>query len=102
MLFIVNRNNAISIIRTNSLIGTNFFLSGTGLFGLARMYCTTFSMRPITIVALQESEENVRYIMDSVINTETSIIEETGLDLTRGKAQVEIIRSQFDTKMPNC
>ena len=56
-------------------------------------------MRPITIVALHESDENVRFIMDSVINTETSIIEETGLDLTRGKAQVEIIRSQFDTKM---
>ena len=60
---------------------------------------STFSMRPIAIVALQESDENVSFIMDSVINTETSIIEETGLDLTRGKAQVEIIRSQFDTKM---
>ena len=59
---------------------------------------STFSMRPIAIVALQESDENVRFIMDSVINTETSIIEETGIDDTRGKAQVEIIRSQFDTK----
>ena len=42
MLLILNRNNAISLIRTNSLIGTNYFLSGTGLFGLPRMYCTGF------------------------------------------------------------
>ena len=27
------------------------------------------------------------------------MIEETGLDLTRGKTQVEIIWTQFDTKM---
>ena len=37
--------------------------------------------------------------MNSVINSETSIIEETGLDLRNSKAHVEIIRSQFDTKM---
>ena len=33
VLLILNINNAISLIKTNS------FLSGAGLFGLARMYC---------------------------------------------------------------
>ena len=47
MLLILNRNNAISLIRTNSLIGTNSFLCGTGLFGLARMYCILFIFQVI-------------------------------------------------------
>ena len=33
-------NNVTSLIRTNSLIGTDFFKIWTPLFGLARVYCT--------------------------------------------------------------
>ena len=39
MLFILHRINVTSLIRTNSLIGTDFFGIGTPLFGLARVYC---------------------------------------------------------------
>ena len=37
--------------------------------------------------------------MDSLINQETSTIEECGLILHNDHAEVKIIRSQFDTKM---
>ena len=55
-------------------------------------------MRPIAIVALQESDENVRFIMDSVLILKHPL-SKTGLDLTKSKSQVVIIRSQYDTKM---
>ena len=56
-------------------------------------------MRPISILALQENDENVRFLMDRIINSETSDIEATGLELTLGNAKVEIVRTQFDSKM---
>ena len=37
--------------------------------------------------------------MDSLINQDTSTIEESGLSLRNGHAEVKIIRSHFDTKM---
>ena len=37
---ILYRINVTSLIRTNSVISTNFFELGTPLFGLARVYCT--------------------------------------------------------------
>ena len=58
-----------------------------------------FSMRPISILALLENDENVLFLMDRIINSETSDIEATGLELTLGNAKVEIVRTQFDSKM---
>ena len=56
-------------------------------------------MRPISILALQENDENVQFHMDCIINCETSDIEATGLELPLGNAKVEIVRTQFDSKM---
>ena len=61
MLLILNRNNAISLIRTNSLIGTNYFLSGTGLFGLARMYCIVYNQHFCRI------DKNMQHIRNKII-----------------------------------
>ena len=44
-------------------------------------------------------KKNVKFFMDSLINQETSTIEESGLSLRNGHAEVNIIRSHFDTKM---
>ena len=56
--------------------------------------------RPVTILALPENEVNVKFLFDSLINTESSLIEESGLLLQHGCAKVTIIRSHFDTKWP--
>ena len=40
VLLNLHRNYVTSLIRTNSLIGTDFFKIWTPLFGLARVYCT--------------------------------------------------------------
>ena len=58
-----------------------------------------YSTRPVTILALPENEVNVKFLFDSLINTESSLIEESGLLLQHGCAKVTIIRSHFDTKM---
>ena len=58
-----------------------------------------FSIRPVAILALQENEDNIRYLMDRLINRESTQIVEDGLELTSGICQVEIQRSQLDGKM---
>ncbi|KAI6648319.1 hypothetical protein LOD99_12128 [Oopsacas minuta] len=58
-----------------------------------------FCTRPVALLALPENEESVKFLMDSLINNETSTIEESGLCLHNGNAEVKIIRSHFDTKM---
>ncbi|KAI6651332.1 Dna-mediated transposase [Oopsacas minuta] len=58
-----------------------------------------FCTRPVALLALPENEESVKFLMDSLRNNETSTIEESGLCLHNGNAEVKIIRSHFDTKM---
>ncbi|KAI6656148.1 hypothetical protein LOD99_1481 [Oopsacas minuta] len=58
-----------------------------------------FCTRPVALLALRENEESVKFLMDSLINNETSTIEESGLCLHNGNAEAKIIRSHFDTKM---
>ena len=60
MLFIVN-NSAIS------LIGTNFFLSGTGPFGLARMYCIEIG-RSFCAKGVHRRLENTKLIALSIFS----------------------------------
>lgn len=56
---------------------------------------STFSIRPITILSLPENSENVKFLMDTLINNETRDIKENGLHLFNGNcAQVDIIRTQ--------
>ncbi|KAI6661839.1 hypothetical protein LOD99_9791 [Oopsacas minuta] len=49
-----------------------------------------FSIRPVAILALQENEDNIRYLMDTLINKESTEITEKGLELTSGFCEVEI------------
>ena len=56
-------------------------------------------MRPVALLALCESEENVKFLMDTTINTETQILQSTGVQLKEGKVNVNITRCLFDTKM---
>ncbi|KAI6647405.1 hypothetical protein LOD99_12401 [Oopsacas minuta] len=59
-----------------------------------------FSIRPITILALQENLENVGFLMSIMVNKETEYIENDGLNLINGiTASVQILRSQIDGKM---
>ncbi|KAI6651422.1 hypothetical protein LOD99_5229 [Oopsacas minuta] len=58
-----------------------------------------FCTGPVTLLALPENEESVKFLMDSLINNETSTIEESGLCLHNSNAEVKIIRSHFDIKM---
>ena len=58
-----------------------------------------FSIRPVAILALQENEDNIRYLLDTLINKESTQITENGLELTNGFCEVEIQRSQLDGKM---
>ncbi|KAI6651416.1 hypothetical protein LOD99_5223 [Oopsacas minuta] len=58
-----------------------------------------FSIRPVAILALQENEDNIRYLIDTLINKESTEITEKGLELTNVFCEVEIQRSQLDGKM---
>ncbi|KAI6660554.1 hypothetical protein LOD99_14138 [Oopsacas minuta] len=56
-------------------------------------------LRLVAILALQENEDNIRYLMDTLINKESTEITVKGLELTSGFCEVEIQRSQLDGKM---
>ena len=58
-----------------------------------------YSTRPVTILAQPENEVNVKFLFDSMIDAETSLIEVSGLSLENGHADLTMIRSHFDTKM---
>ena len=48
---------------------------------------------------MTENEENVRFLMDSyIINTETTDIEQKGLELELGFVKVKVLRTMFDGK----
>ena len=48
---------------------------------------------------MKESEENVRFLMETFINPETKLIEQDGIDLPQGLVKVKVYRSMFDGKM---
>ena len=58
-----------------------------------------FQIRPVALIAMKESEENVKYLMDTNINPETTMIEEDSINLLQGQVRVKVIRSMFDGKM---
>ena len=58
-----------------------------------------FQIRPIALVAMKENEENVRFLMNSYINRETTEIEDKELELEQGLVKVKVIRTMFDGKM---
>ena len=58
-----------------------------------------FALRPVALLALSESEENVRFLMDSTINSETKYLKSNGIQTKAGRINIEITRCLFDTKM---
>ena len=55
--------------------------------------------RPVVLISLKENIDNVQLLMNELINPHTSIIEDSGLDISTGHVNVRIIRSLFDSKM---
>ena len=58
-----------------------------------------FCFRPVALIALIEEYSSVKLIMDTIVNPQTDHIIQDGLSLIGSHAQVEIVRSLFDTKM---
>ena len=56
-------------------------------------------MRPVALLALGESEENVKFLMDGTINSESKLLRSIGVKLTTGVINIDITRCLFDTKM---
>ena len=56
-------------------------------------------MRPISLICQKENEENVKFILDTIINPEVTLIEKEGIILPNGQIIVEIKRTMFDGKM---
>ena len=58
-----------------------------------------FAARPIALVCQKENYENVKFIMENMINAETSELESMGLQFPEGKVNISISRSMFDEKV---
>ena len=58
-----------------------------------------FAMRPVALLALGESEENVNFLMDTTINSETKLLHSSRVELPTGVVNIDITRCFFDTKM---
>ena len=58
-----------------------------------------FGVRPISLICKKENEENVKFILDTIINPEVSVIEQEGISLPNGQIIVQIKRTMFDGKM---
>ena len=57
-----------------------------------------FTVRPLSIFAVPENEDNVRFLMEN-INFETEYIQTNGFELPQGKCNVRVERAMFDSKM---
>ena len=55
--------------------------------------------RAVFLKTLKENIDNVQLLMNKLINLQTSIIEDSALDISGGHVNVRIIRSLFDSKM---
>ena len=58
-----------------------------------------FSVRPVVLLAQKENEESFKFLMESMINSESATIEQEGLLLPQGIVKVIILRTMFDGKM---
>ena len=58
-----------------------------------------FVLRPVALLSLEENRENVRFIMERIINQETEILEKEGIILDQIPVEIKIIRSMVDGKM---
>ena len=58
-----------------------------------------FSVRPVALLSLKENEENVKFIMETIINPEVTEIERDGFSITGGQVKVKILRTMLDGKM---
>ena len=58
-----------------------------------------FGVRPISLICKKENEENVKFILDTIINPEVSVIEQEGISLPNGQIIAQIKRTMFDGKM---
>ena len=58
-----------------------------------------FTHRPVALLALGESEENVKLLMKSTVNPQTRSLKFNGIQLPAGKIIVDITRCLFDTEM---
>ena len=58
-----------------------------------------FGVRPILLTAQKESIDNVKFIMENIINPEVNTIEQLGLQFPQGHVHVKIIRSILGGKM---
>ncbi|KAI6646035.1 hypothetical protein LOD99_9565 [Oopsacas minuta] len=58
-----------------------------------------FCFRPVALIALKEEYSRVKLIIDTIVNLQTYHIIQDGLSLIGSHAQVEMVRSLFDTKM---
>ena len=60
---------------------------------------SSFCVRPVVLLARKECLENVRFLMENIINPEVKVIENEGFHFPQGTVQTKIIRSMLDGKM---
>ena len=58
-----------------------------------------FGVRPVSLICQKENEKNVKFILDTIINPEVSLIEKDGISLPNGQVIVQIMRTTLDGKM---
>ena len=58
-----------------------------------------FGVRPVSLICQKENEKNVKFILDTIINPEVSLIEKDGISLPNGQVIVQIMRTMLDGKM---
>ena len=58
-----------------------------------------FCVRPVVLMSQKENEENVKFLMDSMINLEVDSITENGILLPKGLINVIFLRTMIDGKM---
>ena len=60
---------------------------------------SSFGVRPVVLLAQEECNESVKFIMTNFINPEASAIEQEGIQFPEGVVHVKINRSMLDGKM---
>ena len=56
---------------------------------------SAFSLRPIGLLSLPETYENIKFAMDTLINHETEDLKVNGIETSYGKLFCKFTRSQF-------
>lgn len=58
-----------------------------------------YSVRPIALLAMEETRENVFFLMENDINNASDVLSTSGFELSQGHVNVVIKRCMFDGKM---